>query len=151
MSGFRHAIVRLSGSLVPRLPALLFTVLCSLFSLPACGGPMKGKSTAQIYAEALGEGAKEVVEPLKENFEVQQPLGYEEPVVPIMMPPRTILVWIPSHRIDRRIFVHGHWLTVVVRDWDWNPEIELMPGDAQPSAVETLLPLHPESKPPEGK
>ncbi|MBI2058134.1 MAG: hypothetical protein HYT87_00035 [Nitrospirae bacterium] len=128
---------------------ILITLHSSLFmSLPACAGKTKGKSTLAVYQEALGEGTREGIEVLKQDFKREQPLGYEEPVVPVMSPPETMLVWFANQKIGDEVFVHGHWVQIVIRPWEWNPDILNSPAPSPRTGGQgTPFPLHPESKP----
>lgn len=113
-----------------------------------CAPKAKGKSTVQVYEEAMQEGARDVIQTLKEGFKRERPLGYEEPVVPMMAPPETMLIWVFPQRFGEDVFVHGHWVQLVVTPWQWNPEIISNPVSGTGSATSPApLPLHPEAKP----
>lgn len=129
---------------------LLLPVICLMFlglAVVGCSSKMKGKTTLAVYQEAIGEGVREGIEALRKDFKRERPLGYEEPVVPVMVPPETMLIWFTPQLVGKDIFIHGHWEQVVITPWEWNPElIQNRGGDGSSPSWVVPLPLHPESK-----
>ncbi|MBI2891786.1 MAG: hypothetical protein HYY13_13515 [Nitrospirae bacterium] len=132
---------------------VVITHLLSLIALGvACSAKIQGKNTADAFKEGLKEGAGEGIRDLQEHFKVERPFGYEQPYVPLVVPPEHIEVWVAPHTVGPEIYVNGHWIYYRIKDWRWNPDIIQFerPGGSGRSAPP--LPLHPESKPaPEGR
>lgn len=121
---------KIQVSRLQRAWALAFTLLCVGC---ATTGP-KPKSIDEVLAGAEGEGVRMGVKVLKEKFEEKPPFGYQEKYAPLVVPPRTLWVWV-APRAELDAFYQGEWLLLVIGNWEFNRDI-LRSGrtsDARPS------------------
>ncbi len=57
----------------------------------------------------------------KDRIQFKRNVDVQKPYVPVMLPPKVIKVWIPSHRSkkDSNMLIGGHWVFVVIKEADW--------------------------------
>lgn len=82
------------------------------------------KTFADIYRQAK-QARMADNDPLT-GLKMDEPLGYVKPYLPVMVPPKVIKVWVPSHVMpdDREVMVSGHWAFVMTEPPKWFIEQE---------------------------
>ncbi len=55
-------------------------------------------------------------------------LGYEKPYLPVVVPPKVIKAWVPSHVFadDSQVMVSGHWVFLMLDGTRWGIEGETL-------------------------
>ncbi|MBF0618738.1 MAG: hypothetical protein HQL19_01065 [Candidatus Omnitrophica bacterium] len=79
----------------------------------------KARTFAEIYRRSKNAEKSEPERKMLLSLDV--PIGVVKPYLPVILPPKVIKIWVPSHiqNEDRDIMVGGHWSFVMLDKTRW--------------------------------